>query len=115
MNALARIAWNWGAACFGLEHMHDPKNRSIRLVEEAVELCQAVGVDAELIKTIVDDVYVKPPGEPLQELGGCLVTASVMAYTLGMDPEEVLEKEVTRVVLMPKEHFTRRNQSKRTA
>jgi hypothetical protein len=115
MNKLARIAWNWGAACFGEEHMTDPKTRSLRLVEEAIELCQSVGVGEDLVRVVAADVYAKPRGEPIQELGGCFVTAGVMAFTLGSDPETVFEKEVTRCVLLPKEHFTDRNKTKRIA
>jgi hypothetical protein len=57
MRVLARIAYDWGCRCFGVLHMQDRKVRALGLVEEAIELAQAVDVPQEQIEACAKIVY----------------------------------------------------------
>ena len=46
---LISIANDWATRCFGDEQMRDPLTRAIRLVEEAAELAQSVGVERTVV------------------------------------------------------------------
>jgi len=111
--SLIQIAVDWATRCFGVDQMNDPPTRALRLVEEAVELAQAVGVRQLDVSETVNQVYNKKPGNPYQKMGGVYMTAHLMAHTLarnttigyGMrspfydyDPEEVFLTELRRVL-----------------
>jgi NTP pyrophosphatase (non-canonical NTP hydrolase) len=112
VNLLTRIAHDWGERCFGESHMRDVKTRSLRCVEEAIELAQAVGIEESTMLTLISTVYSRPKGLPLQEAGGTLLTASVLCTALGFEPEDVYEMELRRCLSKPPWHFTERNQEK---
>ena len=109
---LERIIFDWGVRCFGIEHMANPRVRAVRLVEEAVELAQSVGVEAAQLRKLVNMVYSRPPGVMYQELGGVMVTTSAFCSCVGIDAEHVLEAEVRRCLKKSPEHFAKRNQEK---
>lgn len=110
--ALQAIAWDWGVRCFGLDHMRDPKIRALRFLEEALELAQACGVTEGKASLALTSVYQRKSGETMQEFGGCMVTLSVLAYTLGYNVEGVFLHEVTRCISKSTEHFAKRNEEK---
>ena len=112
MQVMQEIAVAWGVRCFGFDHMNDRKVRALRMVEEAIELCQAVGVHKNQVELCVDVVYSKEPGDPLQELGGVVVTASVCAAEMGTDIDTVFLDELQRCLAKSPEHFAKRNENK---
>jgi NTP pyrophosphatase (non-canonical NTP hydrolase) len=112
MKGTTKIAYDWAVRCFGWDHVQNRRMRALRLLEEAVELAQAVGVSREKCELTVDVVYGRAPGLPSQELGGVLLTATVLAGAFGEDPQDVLERELGRVLAKPVEHFTKRNDQK---
>jgi len=74
----------------------DPEERIIRTAEEVLELAQTQGVTREQMHALVDQVFDKPVGEPMQELGGALVTlCSFMAVT-GMNGVDAFNTEFAR-------------------
>lgn len=110
---MTRIAFEWGERCFGKSHMRDPAIRALRLAEEAVELTQACNVDKDMMHKLVDTVYSRPRGDEHQELGGVLLTASVMAHCLGYeDVPGVFEHELRRCISKNPMDFAKRNQEK---
>jgi hypothetical protein len=102
----------WGIRCFGVEQMDDPKVRGLRLVEEAIEFCQAVEADSEKLHKLIDYVYSRPAGKPEQELGGVGVTWLAAARSIGTSAEDCLDVEIARIFTKTPEHFAARNQNK---
>lgn len=107
-----RIVFEWGCRAFGEPHMRDQKVRALRLVEEAIEYAQAVGVPYDKIQRCAFVIYDRPPGDAYQELGGVLVTTLAACAGNYFNAEEVLETEVLRVLAKSPEHFAKRNQEK---
>lgn len=113
MNALHVVLLDWAVRCFGADHVHQRRVRALRIVEEAVELAQACEVDAELVCSLVRNVYSRPKGDVYQELGGVVVTAAVFsAAQFVQDSDLVMLAETRRILAKPVEHFTKRNQDK---
>ena len=107
------FALDWAQRCFGWEHVGNRKERALRLVEEAIELCQAVDVDADKVQEVVKSVYSRPHGDPVQEMGGVLLTAYVMSLSvLRWDPDEIFLRELMRVLSKPAAEFKARNDEK---
>lgn len=64
-----RQTFAWARAVFGdLNSMAAP--RGVRLLEEAVEVAQALGIPSVLCQQVIAHVYSKPAGRVSQELGG---------------------------------------------
>lgn len=112
IQVLTRIATDWVCRCFGDSHFKNVHIRSLRNVEEIVELAQAIGVPRDKILLCVNKVYDKPEGNIENEIGGSLLTLVVLCEAMGKDPEEMLEKEVRRVLAKSPEFFAKRNQDK---
>ena len=113
MSVLARIAWDWGVRCFGLEHMQDWRIRGLCFGEEAIEVMQVLEVSREQAHRLVDVVYDRPIGKIEQEIGGSIVTLAVLCRSLGQaEVEDLFEREVQRVLSKTPEHFRIRNKEK---
>lgn len=112
MTYLSKIAADWALRCFGGPHVINLGLRALRTVEEAIELCQALDVPADKVLQVVRNVYSKPPGRASQELGGVLLTAVILAEAMHKDAEELLARELRRVLDKPADHYTKRNQAK---
>lgn len=109
---IQEIAFDWAMRCFGKAHVYDDKVRSLRVVEEAIELCQSVGVVQEDILLVSDLVYQRKPGKPSQEIGGLMMTIMVFCERNGIDAEEAGVTELRRVLSISPEHFAQRNAEK---
>ena len=112
IDVMTRIAWEWGARCFGKEHMEDTRIRALRCAEEAIELAQASGVDPDTLYRLVKQVFDRPDGNLYQELGGTLLTACVLTHSLRTTPAAMFERELQRCLAKNPEHFAQRNQEK---
>lgn len=112
MKVIYEIAFEWGVRCFGLEHMLNPQVRAIRLLEEAIETAQALNVPIAQALRAVEVVYSRPVGNGYQEIGGTMMTAAILAKSLGYDPDDVVISEIKRVLALPPEHFKKRNKEK---
>lgn len=113
MSYLADVAWDWGVRAFGLAHLLNIPLRSLRVAEEAIELAQSYGVPKELLLKQVEEVYARPKGIPMQELGGVALSYTLLLKAVncgGVDHH--LTNELKRVLAKPIEHFTARNQHK---
>lgn len=105
----------WAHRTFGGIENFDPcaiEERARRFLEEAIELCQAVGVTREDTATVADYVFGRAPGQPAQEIGGVMVTLACLAEVLG---ESVCAAELTeweRVQSKSKAHFEARHRAK---
>lgn len=113
MNALSRLNLDWAIRCFGTKHVYDPKVRALRIVEEAVELAQAVGVDIKKINACVHQVYQKDRGNVLQEVEGVVMTTACFAAAhLIMDLDDVLLGAMRIALEKPPEYYGERNKKK---
>ena len=112
IKVLTQIAWEWGCRCFGQDHMVTHNIRALRFVEEAIELAQACGVPEHKAAKVVRIVYSRPAGSVLQEIGGSMVTLSILARTLGYDVETAFDIEVRRCLMKEPAHFAKRNKEK---
>lgn len=107
------IALDWAMRCFGRDHVFDVKIRSLRMAEEAIEAAQAAGISKEKMLLLVESVYAKPHGELCQEIGGVMLTATVLsAASFNVDPAYFMQQELRRVLMIPEETFKQRNQAK---
>ena len=112
IKVLTKIAWEWGCRCFGEDHMTTRGVRALRFIEETIELAQACGVPEDRVAEVVRVVYSRPSGDVLQEIGGSMVTLSVLAHILGYDIETAFDIEVRRCLAKDPAHFAKRNKEK---
>lgn len=112
MKHLLAIAFDWGVRCFGKAHMMNLAVRSLRIVEEAIELCQVYDVPEATVAECVRMVYSRPKGDSHQELGGVLLTTFEFCASRDLDPIDVFTDELRRVLNKPAKHFTERNEDK---
>lgn len=101
----------WAHETFG-DVALDPYERSLRFIEEAVELAHAVGLDAAEIAAIVDRVFARPAGDVVREVGQCLATFELLARVLKVDADREATAELARVKAIPQEEWARRHGAK---
>lgn len=94
-----RVA-EWVRTRIGEAHMHR-KERSMRLLEEAVELVQAEGIDYAQSMEMVHHVYDRPAGEPEREAAGVAVTLLGWCAATGNRLMDLAQAEVERIEKKP--------------
>lgn len=87
----------WMQACFGPEISGDIPERCLRFLEEAGELCQALGMTEETAHALVAYTWGRPAGAPEQEVGGVVVTLAALCEAAGLDMMRDGEQELTRI------------------
>lgn len=97
LNDFQRTLAQWCVNMFGPKCAKDPKERGLRLLEEALEAAQAVNVSQEDAHKLVDYVYGRPTGEISQEVSGVLVTVLTLAASVGISAELSLVREIARI------------------
>lgn len=102
MKHLQKFVLPWLFSIFG-KTAHRREYRAARFLEEALELCQAVGLDRESAAVLVDYVYDREVGERFQELGGVMLTMMALAECIGLDAEEAGDAEFARVMAFDNE------------
>jgi len=112
MKPTAQLALDWAIRSFGSDHVNDIPVRALRLAEEAVELAQAAGVSKDKMHALIDIVYSRPVGDLRQEIGGVMMTTTVLCAVLREDTDYYFETELRRVLAKSPEHFAKRNQDK---
>lgn len=106
---------SWCAAAFGTEHATNVQQRGIRMLEEAIELAQAAGVERAMALRLVDFIYDRPVGTIGQELGGVGLTVLALAAAAGISADMEEAREFQRVRSKPLQHFRDRNAAKNDA
>lgn len=101
----ARVA-EWVRTRIGGNHI-TPKERAMRLLEEAVELAQAEGISLDLVAKQVAHVYDRPPGEPAQEAAGVAVALYGWCAGRGERLTELALREIERIEAKPLSEITR--------
>lgn len=92
----ARVA-PWLEACFGKQVASDRVERNHRMLEEALELVQACGCSQQDAHALVDYTFGRPAGEPVQEVGGVMVTLAALCLANDLDMHKAGEAELSRV------------------
>lgn len=105
----------WIRRVIGDAALENPRERALRVVEEAVELGQSLDLDAAIVHRLVDYVYSRPVGEPSQEIAGTLVTVYGAAAALGVDADDALGRELVRIHTPEVEAKVRRRQAEKRA
>jgi len=102
----------WANATFGAATADITGERIRRFIEEAVELAQTVGLEADAVKAIVDHVYAKPHGDVNQEVGQVGVSLLALAEHLHIAADNEERKEFERITALPPEHWQSRQNAK---
>lgn len=87
----------WMMACFGPEISADRIERNHRFLEESLELVQSLGCTASEAHQLMDYVFGRPVGEPVQEAGGVMVTLAALCLASGLDMHACGETELARI------------------
>jgi len=112
---LQRIAGDWCRRAFGMACYNDTQERAARVLEEAIELAQSVGLPVGQAAHLVRHVYSNKPGEFKQEVGGVAVTLMVLCESFDENLGALAEHEIARVLDKPIEHFQARHLEKAAA
>jgi hypothetical protein len=91
---------DWVRTRIGDAHMH-PKERAMRLLEEAIELAQAEGIKHSDVLAQVGHVYLRPPGEPSQEAAGVAVCLLGWCAATGNRLKDLAFREIERIEAKP--------------
>ncbi len=102
----------WASLAFGEEEM-TPRVRALRLLEEALELAQAEGVDADTAAKVAARVFSRPVGEARLEAGGVGVCLLAYCEVRGWSASELEQAEVQRITGKPFEFWRERAAKKR--
>lgn len=102
----------WCVSTFGAQSALAPHERAARLVEEAIEVAQAVGLGGHRVAKILQRVYDRPAGELRQEIGGCAFTLAALAEAAGLNVEHELQREYERVMSIDPEFFRAKQAAK---
>src|SRR5258708_7676275 len=108
-------AADWVRDAFGPHTMLALDERAARVLEETVELAQALFVPKAIATKIVDYVYGRPVGNPIQEAGGVGLTLLVVCEAMGVSADIAEHNELMRVLQKPLEHFRARHAAKHAA
>jgi hypothetical protein len=93
---------SWVASRCGRDQM-SVQNRAIRLLEEAVEVCQSAGISRDMIVRQVDHVFARPAGEIIQEVGGVAVCLLGLCAALKTKFSSAAMAEIERIEAKPVE------------
>lgn len=96
MNRFQANVARWMRETFGEQISQDREERGRRLVEEALELGQSVGVTQEQAAQLVAYVFGRPVGEPSQEVGGVMVTLAALCNVVDINIEDAGTIEIER-------------------
>lgn len=87
----------WLVDCLGVDCAMDTQERNHRFLEEALELVQSKGCTASEAHQLVDYVFNRPVGEPVQEVGGVMVTLAALCTAAGIDLSTAADDELRRI------------------
>lgn len=104
---------DWVRRTFGHDVSINIQERAIRVLEEAIEVAQAAGVEPDMIQRMAERVYAKEPGELPKELGQLGLVILALASAAGHSADRLEEEEVEHVLSLPADHFRKRFDAKK--
>ena len=96
MNFQRRVL-GWANHCFPNRTIFNKKERNLRFIEEALELVQSLDLSKEDVLKLVNYVYSRDKGHYFQEVGGVLITLSVLASVNSIELDFAGETELERI------------------
>jgi len=103
----------WLHDCFGIAtNACEPRERSHRFLEEALELAQACECSAAEAHELVEYVFNRPVGDIEQEVGGTMVTLAALCWSCRVSLDEAAEAELRRCIRNT-ERIRAKNRAKR--
>lgn len=90
----------WVSTRLGHRLLNNRWERAMRVLEEAMELAQAEGVDSVSAMDLYHRVANRPKGDPAQEGAGLNVCLMAWSHAAGVDLPVVTEGEVARIEAM---------------
>ncbi len=90
------MCYMWLVECVGEHDAHNRTERVHRFTEEALELAQATGCTKEEAHQLVEYVFNRPVGVPVQEVGGVMNTLAALCTANFMDMDECARNELAR-------------------
>lgn len=106
---------SWAEGVFGKAVARDMHERALRVFEEAAELAQCEGIEADLLHDIVAHVFHKPKGIPPQEAGGVAVTLLAYCEARGLSADRCERNEMARAMARPRKELRQRQEIKAIA
>jgi hypothetical protein len=106
-----RLALMWTKDTFGDVGVN-PVERSMRFIEEAIELVHALGLSAKAIAAIVARVYARDSGNCGREFGQAQLTLELLAEACGFDLDRLAAAEFARIQQIPQAEWQRRHKAK---
>lgn len=101
-------AWlKWAHDTFG-DIALDPKERTLRFIEEAIELAHAMGIPATTLMAMTDRVYGRERGDIAREIGQAQACLECLAEAIEVSADEESTREFERVQAIPQEEWDRR-------
>lgn len=97
LDTLAAHVGAWCRTTFGDALFRDPRARALRVLEEALELAQALGVRKADAAALVDYTFNRPIGEPAQEVAGVAITLLAACAALDINPDAAIAAELASI------------------
>lgn len=101
----------WAVATFG-DVAKDRRERTMRFLEEAVELAHALDIDRETVQAICKRVWNRDKGYIPREIGQAQMTLEALAASIGHDADREASNEFDRVRKIPKGEWATRHAAK---
>lgn len=108
-----RLWMQWAEHTFGKIAL-DPHERTLRFIEEAIEVAHAMGLEIAIVRKSVDRVYANRAGETPREIGQAMACLECLAEVIGVDARAEATDELKRVQSIPQEEWNRRHAAKVT-
>jgi NTP pyrophosphatase (non-canonical NTP hydrolase) len=110
-----KLIMNWIRDTFGSLpglDVESPRERAMRFLEEALELCQAAGLTQGDVYSMARYTYGRPAGVLAQEAGGVAVTLYALCEVFGISAAQAEFDEIGRVMDISPDKFQARHVAK---
>lgn len=111
---ISKLILHWAVSTFG-DLALDPRERALRMLEEACELAQACDLTEADYQAIGKRTWSRPKDTVRKEMGGLMVTVHALGAVCDIDPDEALAAEVYRVLSKPRDHWRAKHDAKLAA
>ena len=112
INGVQRRVRRWVETVFD-NQIGDVKLRAARFLEEAAEAAQAAGLHRDDADLVLTQVYGRPPGRLVQEIGGAMTTLCALASAANIDLAGATLDEMARMETPEIIEKVRRRQSEK--
>ncbi len=107
-----QVVFGWVERVFGAGIARNVAERATRVLEEAVEVVQAAGVDRHTVLAVVQRCYGRDVGVIEDEIANLSVTLLALCATLKVSAEELERNEIERILAIPDSHMRDRQSRK---